>query len=179
MAVCPSRPSRPFLLLLWCRMPSETRSRLCCPCRESSTTAHPSPSSASPTIISKRSEPCLSESLAHDGVPHRSLYFLPLLLETPGAVSFSSCQRPETSPRDSDGGSVTCSRCWAFRRYEGEEGCCTPDVPSAGCAQAASALGDPQDPFECVVPVLFYPHSLCSPISCLLKVLQTSLDKFT
>lgn len=184
VAVCPTRPSQPFLLLLWCRrLGVKTQSSLCCPCRESSTAERPSPSSPSPAIISKHFETCLSESLVHSGVPHRSLYFLPLLLGDPWGCVFSSCLSPETSGRDSQAGRATCSCCRVLQRYKGG-GDVSPQsshrriCPITDVCSSLSPWG-PLVPFACVVPIPFYPYSLHSPINRLLKVLQTSLDEFT
>lgn len=144
-----------------------------------------SPSSASPAIISKRFETRVSESLVHGGVPLRWLYFLPLLSGDPRGCVFSSRLCPETSRRDREAGGATCSGCGGFQGHGGEEGCVTlgvpvlQDLPLEVMAAAPPAPGDPQVPFGGVVPIPVYPHSLHSPISCLLRVLQTSLDKFT
>lgn len=163
VAICPTRPSQPFLLLLWCRrLGAKTQSSLYCPCRESSTAEHPSPSSPSPAIISKHFETCLSESLVHSGVPHRSLYFLPLVLGDPWGCVFSSCLSPETS-RDSQAGRATCSRCRVLQRYKGGGGCFTPelppqDLPHNRCLQQPQPLGIAGPLCTC------RPHSLLSPL---------------
>lgn len=71
VTICPSKPSQPFLLLLWCRRLGARHSHVfAVPAGNPASLECSSPSSASPAIISKRFETCVSESLVHSGVPH-------------------------------------------------------------------------------------------------------------
>lgn len=157
--------------LVW-EAESITQPCLCCPCRNPaspSISLHPLPH----LLLSANTlRPVCLNPCTRWGSPSIALFLTSALPSALGCV-FSTHLCPETSRRDSEG-SVTCSGC-AKEMFHPRRSC-RRICPLSWWLRQPQPLGTLTSPLGVCCP---RPLLSLSPISCLLTVLQTSLDKFT